>query len=169
MSIFDILAAMHNLISFIAQYVIIVFPVAWLVVLATLPKQQRWRFTLVTIVAVIFTAVLVKIGTSLHQDPRPFMRDHVTPYFKSSTDNGFPSDHTAFGTVLGLTVLYWRRKTGICLTLLALLIGTARVISGVHHAQDIVGGALFATVAVSLALGGYVALSRKTQLTNRSH
>ena len=143
---------MHSFISFVAQYVIFVLPLTWLAVLATLPRPQRLRFIIVSAIATILTALFVKLGTTLHQDLRPFVRDHVTPYFSSSTDNGFPSDHTAFGVLIGSVVFLYRRKLGTALVIVALCIGAARVISGVHHTQDIIGGALLAFLAIALTV-----------------
>ncbi|MGC1177386.1 MAG: phosphatase PAP2 family protein, partial [Candidatus Saccharimonadales bacterium] len=102
-------------------------------------------------VSAVLTLLLVKLATSLHQDPRPFIRDGVKPYFASSTDNGFPSDHTAFSALIGFVVLGYSRKLGIALVLVSLLIGCTRVISGVHHAQDVIGGFVLAGIAVGLS------------------
>jgi undecaprenyl-diphosphatase len=94
------------------------------------------------------------------------VHDGVTPYFSSSTDNGFPSDHTAFSAVIALAVCAFSRKIGIGLIVLALVIGSARVIAGVHHGQDIIGGFLLGALGVGLGwlvLGTYSRLrSSKT-------
>jgi len=105
----------------------------------------------------------VKIATTLHQDPRPFVRDHVHPYFASSTDNGFPSDHTAFSALIACIVLRYNRWLGVALAGLAVLIGTARVISGVHHGQDIVGGLVIAGLGVGMAWAGELIIRKYTR------
>jgi len=141
---------MHNFITFIAKYLVFALPVVWLMVLGRLPKKQRLQFVLFSALSAVIAAVLVKLATHLHQDLRPFVRDHVTPYFQSSTDNGFPSDHTTFSALVALVVLRYKRWWGAALFALAILIGTARVIAGVHHGQDIAGGLVIAAVAVGL-------------------
>jgi len=145
---------MHSLVVIIAKYVVVIPVIVWLAVLARLPRQDRLRFIIFTAVSAVLTMTFVKIGTALHQDPRPFVRDHVHPYFLSSMDNGFPSDHTAFSSLIAFVVLRYSRWVGIALLLVAILIGTARVISGVHHGQDIVGGLLLAALAVVVSWSG---------------
>ena len=144
---------MHQLVIFIAKYFIVVPPLLWLYLLWRLPKEQRVGFVIFSATSAIITAVLVKIATTVHQDPRPFVRDHVTPYFQSSTDNGFPSDHTVFASLLAFIAFRYRRSWGVALAILAVLIGTARVVSGVHHGQDIAGGFFIAAIGVALAWG----------------
>ncbi len=145
---------MHSLVVVIAKYFVVIPILAWLLVLIRLPKQRRLRFIIFSTVSALLAAVLVKTGTTFHQDPRPFVRDHVHPYFGSSTDNGFPSDHTAFSALIAFVALRYNRWLGITLLGLAIVIGTARVISGVHHGQDVVGGLLLAGFAVALAWVG---------------
>lgn len=142
---------MHEIIILIAKYFVVIPVFAWMYILFRMAKQQRLEFIVFTAVSAILTLVLVKLGTTLHQDPRPFIRDHVHPYFSSSTDNGFPSDHEAFSATLAFVVLRFRRSWGVLLLIVALLIGLTRVISGVHHAQDIIGGLLFAGLGVAAA------------------
>jgi undecaprenyl-diphosphatase len=79
------------------------------------------------------------------------VRDGVKPYFSSSTDNGFPSDHTALSTVVAAIVFTYKKAVGIILLLIALIIGAARVIAGVHHGQDIIGAFIISIIAVFLA------------------
>jgi undecaprenyl-diphosphatase len=145
---------MHTLVILIAKYFVAISAIVWLVVLARLPKQKRLQFIVFSAASAVLTAVLIKVGTTLHQDPRPFVRDHVQPYFSSSTDNGFPSDHTAFSALIGFVALRYYRWIGIAMLVLAMLIGAARVISGVHHGQDIVGGLLLAGLGVALTWAG---------------
>jgi len=142
---------MHTLIIYIAKYLIIVPALAWVAVLWWLPKKQRLSFVVHTAIAGVFALVLIKLGTTLYHDPRPFVRDGVHPYFASSNDNGFPSDHTAASSLVAFLVLRFRRNIGLLLIAVALLIGTARVISGVHHGIDIAGGLVFAALAVLVA------------------
>lgn len=144
---------MHETVKIIAQYFVVIPVVAWLVVLARLHKQQRVRFVLTSAAAAIVAIVLVKIATSVHTDLRPFVRDGVTPYFKSSTDNGFPSDHTTFSSLIAFVVMRYRLRLGLVLLVVAVAIGTARVIAGVHHGQDIVGGVAIAALAAGLVFG----------------
>lgn len=152
---------MHTVVVLIAQYAIALPVVAWVAVLLRLPKNRWLTFILFSAASTLLTLVLVKVATTVHQDPRPFIRDGVHPYFSSSTDNGFPSDHTAFSALLGFIITRYHTKLGCLLLVASLLIGTARVISGVHHVQDIIGGFCIAGIGTALALGLEVLLTRR--------
>jgi len=54
----------------------------------------------------------------------------------------FPSMHTAFYAALGGAMIVAHRRSGFLIILLALVIGAARVASGVHWPYDILFGAL---------------------------
>ncbi len=142
---------MHELVILVAKYAIAIPPVVALIVWLRLDKKHRFEMGVLLVLSAISTAALVKLATTLHQDPRPFIRDGVQPYFASSTDNGFPSDHATLSALLAFVMLRYSRKLGIGLIVLALLIGSARVIAGVHHTQDIIGG--FAIAAIGVGLG----------------
>ena len=160
---------MHEVIILIAKYCVAVPVLVYAYVLLKTTPEQRVRVFVRAVLAAIITAVLIKIATTLHQDARPFVRDGVHPYFSSSTDNGFPSDHTALSALLGFIVLLQRKRLGIGLLALSILIGTARVVAGVHHGQDIIGGFVIAGVGVGLAalLVRYIApfMRKKSQET----
>jgi membrane-associated phospholipid phosphatase len=142
---------MQEAVKIIAQYFVLVPIVAIVVVFFTLPKKRRLSFILYAAIAGLTTLLLVKIATTLHQDPRPFIRDGVKPYFTSANDNGFPSDHTVFSSLIAFIVLKYRFRTGLALALIAVMIGSARVIAGVHHGQDIVAGLLIAGASTAAA------------------
>jgi membrane-associated phospholipid phosphatase len=143
---------MHSLTVVVAKYFVFLAPLAWLIVLARLPKKQQLSFVVFSIYSAVFTALLVKLATTVHHDPRPFVRDHMTPYFKSSNDNGFPSDHTALTATIAFIVLRYNRWAGLALLVLAMLIGTTRVASNVHHGQDIVAGVVLAMLGTGAGL-----------------
>ena len=143
---------MNTITAFTANYLIFVPPIVLIVVLIRLKKQARIDLLILLVMSSILTVLLVKLATTLHQDPRPFIRDGVTPLIRSSTDNGFPSDHSAVSAMIAFIVLKFNRKVGYALLLVAVLIGTSRVLAGVHHTQDIVGGIVIAGVSVGLSV-----------------
>jgi undecaprenyl-diphosphatase len=143
---------MHQTVIVIAKYFVVVPVLALAFVFYKLDAKHRKELIIILGLSSLLAVLLVKLGTSLYQDPRPFVRDGVKPFFASSTDNGFPSDHAAFSMLLALIVTKYSRKLGIILVALSLLIGWSRVISGVHHAQDIVGGAVLAAAGFGLAI-----------------
>ena len=56
------------------------------------------------------------------------------------TGKSFPSDHTTVAFALAMTLFLWSPKVGIWFLVIALLIGVARVIAGVHYPTDVLGG-----------------------------
>jgi len=143
---------MHEVVTAAAKFAVFIPIAVVAVAFFALGKKRRWELAVLLVLSAISTALLVKFATTLHQDPRPFVRDGVHPYFASSTDNGFPSDHVAFSAVLAFVMLRYSRWLGAGLLVLSLFIGAARVIAGVHHAQDIIGGFVLAAIGVGLAL-----------------
>jgi undecaprenyl-diphosphatase len=141
---------MHEIIIIVARYFVFI-PVIAIVYLFFLAKKPvRIRLVVFLAIASVLTAVLVKIADTIHSDPRPFISDGVKPYFSSATDNGFPSDHTVFSALLAFTALTVSKKWGVALFILAALIGSARVIAGVHHAQDVIGGLAVAAISYEI-------------------
>lgn len=149
------MVGMHELTIIVAQYFIAIPVIGYAYIFFRLKDTQaRKMFIWQSIAAVIITTVLVKIAASLHTDARPFVRDGVHPYFGHSTDNGFPSDHTTYSALLAFLAFHYSRNIGVGLAVVSLLIGSARVMAGVHHGQDIIAGFLIG--AVGAVLGVYV-------------
>jgi undecaprenyl-diphosphatase len=143
---------MHELIIIIAKYFIALSVLALIFTFFHIKKDKRLDFVLLLLMSAVITIIIVKLATTVHQDPRPFVRDGVKPFFISSQDNGFPSDHTAFSALTAFVVYVYSRKLGLVLIALSLLIGFSRVVSGVHHAQDIIGGFIIAGLSVGLSV-----------------
>ena len=90
---------------------------------------------------------LTKLAGALYLDPRPFVAHHFLPLIPHEVDNGFPSDHTVLSMLIALTVCHFSIEMGWVLTGLALLVGVARVLCGIHNPIDIVGAVLIAVLA----------------------
>lgn len=81
---------------------------------------------------------LMKIGFAA---PRPFLRfSDVQPLFPYGGYNSFPSGHATLFSSLGSAIYLLHRRVGIVFIVLAILIGLARVIAGVHFPVDILFG-----------------------------
>ena len=63
----------------------------------------------------------------------------------------FPSGHTAATTAFFGALLFARRRIGLALLPIPLLIATSRVYLGAHHLSDVVAGAIVGTIAGFLA------------------
>jgi undecaprenyl-diphosphatase len=142
----------HSLIIVCAKY-LFVLPVFISVFywLFGFSKPERVRYTLVLVACGVLAYLLAKVGGHFYYDTRPFVADHFLPYFPYGTDNGFPSDHTLVCALFAAVMWPFRRKVSAVLYGIAIVVGTARVISGVHHPIDIIGALVIASLAVWLA------------------
>ena len=147
---------MNQLIIFVAEYAIFLLLIAAVVIFFSLPKASRGQYFVALVLGGICAFIFAKIAGQLIVDPRPFVSDHVVPLFPHTPDNGFPSDHTTFGTTLAFISFFYARKWGLVMIPIAIAIGAARVFAHVHHWSDIVGGIVVgliaATIAVSLTI-----------------
>lgn len=152
---------MSALVIFTGKYLI--FIIGLIAIIATLfsEKTVRNNIIILAIISFLLALAIAFVSGSLYYDPRPFVIDHFIPLIPHSPDNGFPSDHTLFGMVAAATVFIYHRKTGILLGILTILVGIARVIAGIHHPIDIIGGVLIAVAATSVAWAMLKVLSRK--------
>jgi membrane-associated phospholipid phosphatase len=160
---------MHEAVTVVAKYGILI-PIASYLVLVYCQKRNIKDLLLLTILSGILAIIFVKIATILHNDPRPFIRDGVKPYFNSATDNGFPSDHTVLSAFIAFIVMKYYKWAGLLLFAVAVLIGAARVIGGVHHGQDVIASIIIAALSVyigTLAISTYNNYETKDQ-TNKS-
>jgi undecaprenyl-diphosphatase len=139
-----------TLIKFGAQDLIVVPLLYTLYLVLKLRDKKRINYLILLIAGGFLSLVLAKIGAHLYYHPRPFLTDHITPLFKASHDNGFPSDHTLLAAYLGFAVLSHSRRDGLILLAVALLVGWARVAAGVHHFTDILGSFVITAIAYFL-------------------
>lgn len=138
---------MNTLIIFCAKYLIIVpiLTLGW--ILFKEPKAMWKRNALYSLAVLIIAFVLAKVASHFYLDPRPFVVGNFAPLIPHAADNGFPSDHMLLASALAAITLCFKRKAGIALWIIALIIGTARVYAGVHHPTDIIVSALIAILA----------------------
>lgn len=105
----------------------------------------------------IFSSVIASwIVTSILKDifkyPRPFIifADNVKPLLMHGGLDSFPSGHATFFGALVVSTFFVNKKLGYICLIAAFLVGSSRVIAGIHFPIDIlVGyilGALFALV-----------------------
>ncbi|MEI7720312.1 MAG: phosphatase PAP2 family protein [bacterium] len=96
--------------------------------------------------AVIFGALVARFGVAelirfFYHRPRPYAALHL-PHLLSDSAYSFPSGHTIFLFALATGVYRIDKKFAYGLLGLGVLVGLARVASGVHYPSDIVGGAV---------------------------
>ncbi|HVX24218.1 MAG TPA: phosphatase PAP2 family protein [Candidatus Saccharimonadales bacterium] len=150
---------MHQVVTIIAKDFIIVPVLLAVITWLRLPRDHKLRFIVLTILAGAITFGAARLAAKLYYDPRPFVTNHITPYFKHAADNGFVSDHTLLGTLLAFVTLRYSHNLGYISLIFAVLVGSARVVAGVHHIQDVVGALVISGSSVLLvtwALGSWL-------------
>ena len=118
-----------------------------------LKKDQRAKKEIAIFVGAVMpiSYLIAKISSFFYYNPRPFVVGNFTPLFSHLADNGFPSDHTLLASALAATVFCFDKKMGIFFFMLAVIIGTSRVLAGVHHWMDIFGSILIALLVAYIA------------------
>jgi len=110
-------------------------------------REWKKRDFVVTILHIFIPVGIAFIYSHALKDmllvPRPgLVLDHVSALFEHGGMDSFPSGHATFYSALATSVYFYNKQFGIALGIGALLIGVARVVSGVHWPFDIVGGFL---------------------------
>ncbi|MEK7071462.1 MAG: phosphatase PAP2 family protein, partial [Patescibacteria group bacterium] len=113
--------------------------------------MQKKKEILMVFFSGIMAWVLSYILKTLFHMPRPF---DILPQINSlfpETGFAFPSSHAAVFMALAVSIFFAHKKVGYVFIFLALLIGLARIVAGVHFPIDILGGfALGALIAYFL-------------------
>jgi undecaprenyl-diphosphatase len=142
---------MDTLIVIGAKYLL--FVVAFLAVTATFLSGKTVRCNIIRLALLSFPIayLLAFIAGQLFYDTRPFVVEHVEPLIPHGADNGFPSDHTLFAMVAAATIFVYRRKLGVFLGIVAVLVGVSRVFARLHYPVDIIGSMALAIAATGIA------------------
>jgi undecaprenyl-diphosphatase len=139
---------MDTLIILCAKYLL------WVVVLGGivvwLVAQDKIRLGVAALGSMALAYGLAKGIAHVWYDTRPFVVGHFQPLIAHAADNGFPSDHMLLGAAIASVVFVYNRAWGIALFVLALIVGVARVLAGVHHYVDLAGSIAVAIVAVAV-------------------
>lgn len=145
------MTVLQILIVLCAKYLIALPVVVALYIAWTLPARERTSFIATTVLAGIVAYGAAKLGSHFYYDPRPFVSDGIAPLIAHAADNGFPSDHMLLAATLASATVLYEKRTGLILWVVALFIGGARVLAGIHHPIDILGSALIGGAAARLA------------------
>ena len=102
--------------------------------------------------AILVPGITFWLGTALRARldlPRPYEQPGFEPLRRKETKgHSFPSRHALSAAVLAMVWLYFYPKAGWAMVGITVLICLGRVLTGVHHIRDVVGGA-----ALGFALG----------------
>ena len=132
-----------------AKYLIAVPVLVLLAYIVFLRGKTLWRLIWLSFASLPVAYLLGRLADLVYYDPRPFVVGHFEPLIAHAADNGFPSDHTLLSATIAMIVMYINKRVGLALWLIALGIGIARVLVGVHHVTDIAASMLIGFVAVA--------------------
>lgn len=86
----------------------------------------------------VFAWILATILKSFILSPRPFIFfQEVRPLFLHGGLESFPSGHAVFFGALAMSLYFVHKRMGLMYFIVALIVGLARVASGVHFPIDI--------------------------------
>ncbi len=148
---------MDYITAFIAQYLYLVALAVAGTFFLLQPRKTQKSMAICGVIIAPLSYVVSRIASHFYYDPRPFVVGHFTPLFSHIADNGFPSDHILLTGAVAMIVYFYNKKLSAVLWILAILIGWARVASGVHHAADIAGSVIIVLAASAI----YYFLDRK--------
>ena len=99
---------------------------------------------------------------ALFHRPRPFVALQV-PHLLFESSYSFPSGHTVFVCAIATALCSFNKKLALFVYLSAIVIGSARIMGGVHYPSDILGG-----VVVGIVTGSVLTfLLKRLQATHR--
>ncbi|MDR3572159.1 MAG: phosphatase PAP2 family protein [Candidatus Pacebacteria bacterium] len=115
-----------------------------------------------------FGALLARFGVEpfihlFYQRERPFLALHVS-HLLTDTTYSFPSGHTIFLFALATGMYFVHKPLGYLFFAAGLLVGLARVISGVHYPTDILGGIVLGTCTGALFFVLWQSVGRRFNL-----
>lgn len=94
-----------------------------------------------------FAWVLAEVVKSKIFNPRPFLYfQNVKPLFFHGGFDSFPSGHAMFFGALATSLYFVNKRMGVWYILVALIVGLARIISGIHFPIDIFFGYIFGII-----------------------
>jgi undecaprenyl-diphosphatase len=121
-------------------------------------RDRHWA-TLVYVGATLVLAFgLGLVAAQVYSEPRPFTAHHdIRQLISHAAGQSFPSDHATASFAIGFAMLVFVSRTwGLVLLSLAVVIGFARVYTGLHYPGDILGSLIVVLLAV-----GIVQLARR--------
>jgi len=113
-------------------------------------KNRVQHLSLAFISLILSRGIIANVIDNLLQSPRPFAALGIEALISHADVNSFPSGHMASLIPIALTLFVVRKRSGIWALIATLIIGLARVITGVHWPSDILGGIAVGIVSFSV-------------------
>jgi len=128
----------------------VIIALAFYILKAKEGKEVTLKNSAVVLLTVFTAFACAEVIKNQFPNPRPFVAlDSVNMLFEHGDYDSFPSGHTAILSAFAFALMFYSRRIGLIMLLVAFITGIARVMSGVHWPVDIIGGFL---------LGGFFAL-----------
>jgi len=108
--------------------------------LAPFYRDRIKVFLTVAISVVLSRLVITEIIRFFYCRPRPFMA-YTVNQLAEDANCSFPSGHAAFFFALAMAIYFYNKKWGWVFFTAAVVMGIARITSGVHYPLDILAGA----------------------------
>ncbi|MDN5819452.1 MAG: phosphatase PAP2 family protein [bacterium] len=142
------------MVFFAVTAVYILLAVAVVVAIYLLVKKQPVA-AVCMIAACLLSLALVQFVGYLLPESRPFVDHDVNMLIKHAADQSFPSSHATMAFTLSLAVFWFSRLRiiGGAMTILAAVVGLARVFVGVHYPLDIIAGFGVSLISVLVVIG----------------
>jgi len=133
---------------FLADYFWYFLIIAVLIIVLRLKswKEKIHYLSFVSLSVILSRGILSETIRFFYHRPRPFAISDVNLLINHSNNGAFPSGHTTMVFAVILPVFYINERLAWYLTAGAVLVGIARVYSGVHWPMDIVGGIAVAVI-----------------------
>jgi undecaprenyl-diphosphatase len=119
-------------------------------------RSRNQKSVIAAAISIGFTSALVGICNLYYFRPRPFIDlsgDSLNLLFYRPTDSSMPSNFASIMFAFVVPVMFYNKKFGLGLLVLALFSSFGRIYTGVHYPLDIAAGAGIAIAAGFLALG----------------
>jgi undecaprenyl-diphosphatase len=107
--------------------------------------KTKIKEILMVFIPAVFSWIFAEILKTVIYHPRPFIffQDAVQPLFIHGGVDSFPSGHAMFFGALAMSLYFIHKKMGRIYFLIALVIGLARIVAGIHFPLDIFAGYIF--------------------------
>lgn len=154
---------LDDIMKFCAVYLIFVAFAIFVVGLIPVARRRHWGHIGLALATLVVAFVLGIVASHLITEARPFTtHPDIHRLISHEAGQSFPSDHATAAFAFALaTLAFVQRKLGWALFVVALVIGFARVYTGVHYPGDILGSFCCALVAVVIVAAVGAGLARR--------
>lgn len=118
------------------------------------------------VAAVLSRGIITETIRFFWHRARPFVEQNFVPLIPHADSASFPSGHAAFFFAIGTVLYLYNKKAGIVFLLGGALIGTARVLAGLHWPSDVIAGALIGIACGWLVWKSAIIYSRSKRHAN---